>query len=153
MQPTDTLESTLYKWIGISIRRSMRGFIRYSKENGLSISQIGALFHIYKGASGVSDIGDDLDISSAAASQMLDHLVKQQLVLRSENQRDRRVKQLVLTEKGQRVLQESIQARQGWLEDLAKDLSPSEQEQIQSALQILIDKANQLEDQFAQQPN
>ena len=151
MQPTDAFESTLYRWVAIFMRRSMRSFIHYTKESGLSMSQIGALFHIYRGASGVSDIGDDLGITSAAASQMLENLVRQQLILRSENQRDRRVKQLVLTDKGQRILQESAHARQGWLEDLAKKLSPNEKEQVQAALLILIDKANQLEEQFAQQ--
>jgi DNA-binding MarR family transcriptional regulator len=95
MQPTDAFENTLQKWVEVFMRRSMRSFIFYSKESGLSISQIGALFHIFRGASGVSDIGDDLGITSAAASQMLDHLVRLQLVLRSENQQDRRVKQLV----------------------------------------------------------
>ncbi|MDR3573016.1 MAG: MarR family transcriptional regulator [Anaerolineaceae bacterium] len=145
MQPTDAFESTLYKWVEIFTRRSMRNFIHYSRQSGLSMSQIGALFHIYRGAGGVSDIGEDLGITSAAASQMLETLVKQQLILRSENQQDRRVKQLVLTEKGRTIMQESVHARQGWLEDLAKTLSPAEKEQVNSALQILIDKANRLE--------
>ena len=88
MQPTDAFESTLYRWVEIFMRRSMRSFIHFTKESGLSMSQIGALFHIYRGASGVSDIGDDLGITSAAASQMLENLVRQQLILRSENQRE-----------------------------------------------------------------
>jgi len=150
MQPTDAFESTLYKWVEIFMRRSMSSFLHYSKESGLSMSQIGALFHIFKGAGGVSDIGDGLGITSAAASQMLENLVRQQLILRSENQQDRRVKQLVLTDKGRRILQESIHARQGWLEDLAKELSPAEKEQVNTALLILIDKTNHLEKQFAQ---
>ena len=148
MQANDAFESILYRWIAVFMRRSMRSFINYSKESGLSMSQIGALFHIYRGASGVSDIGDDLGITSAAASQMLEHLVRRQLILRSENQQDRRVKQLVLTDKGQQIMQESMHARQGWLEDLAKELSPAEKEQVQTALLILIDKVNQLEQQF-----
>jgi DNA-binding MarR family transcriptional regulator len=150
MQPTDAFVSTLQKWVEVFMRRSMRSFIHYSKESGLSMSQIGALFHIYRGASGVSDIGDDLGITSAAASQTLEHLVRHQLILRSENQQDRRVKQLVLTDEGRRILQESMHARQGWLQDLAKALSPTEKEQVTAALLILIDKANQLEQQSAQ---
>jgi len=149
MQPTDAFEKTLQKWVEVFMRRSMRSFILYSKESGLSQSQIGALFHIFRGASGVSDIGDDLGITSAAASQMLDHLVRLQLVLRSENQQDRRVKQLVLTDKGCQILQESMHARQGWLLDLANTLSPAEKEQVTAALLILIDKSQQSEKQPA----
>jgi MarR family transcriptional regulator, organic hydroperoxide resistance regulator len=149
MQPTDPFSSTLHKWVEIFMRRSMRSFMLFSKENNLSMSQIGALFHIYRGASGVSDIGDDLGITSAAASQMLEQLVRLELILRSENQRDRRVKQLVLTDKGRQVLQDSLHARQGWLDDLGKDLSPAEKEQVIAALQILIEKANQQEHQPA----
>ncbi len=149
MQANDAFEGILYRCVAVFMRRSMRSFINYSKESGLSMSQIGALFHIYRGASGVSDIGDDLGITSAAASQLLEHLVRRQLILRSENQQDRRVKQLVLTDKGQQIMQDSMHARQGWLEDLAKQLSPAEKEQVKTALLILIDKVNQLDQQVA----
>jgi DNA-binding MarR family transcriptional regulator len=146
MGSPDALQAALQKWIEAFMRRSMRGFILYSKESGLSMSQLGALFHMYReGTSGVSDLGDDLGITSAAASQMLERLVQQELVVRSEDPHDRRVKQITLTDKGRRVLQESIRARQGWLDDLPRVLSPGEQEQIVAALNILIEKANQLE--------
>jgi len=128
------------------MRRSMRGFILYAKTNGLSMSQIGALFHLRKeGACGVSAIGDNLGVTNAAASQMLDRLVRQALIARSEDPHDRRSKHIVLTEKGQRVLHESLQARQGWMDDLAQCLTPQEQDQVLAALNLLIEKADQLE--------
>jgi DNA-binding MarR family transcriptional regulator len=146
MPPSDPFITTLHEWIGIFMRRSMRNFLLYSKEKGFSMSQIGALFHLHRmGACGVSDIGDDLGVTNAAASQMLERLVQQQMITRSEDPNDRRFKQIVLTDKGRQVLQESIHARQGWLEDLARALSPGEQEQVVAALHILIEKANQLE--------
>ena len=127
------------------MRSSMRSFILYLKENGLSMSQIGALFQINCGRSNVSDLGEGLGITSAAASQMLERLVQQGLILRSEDPQDRRVKQLVLTDKGCRIMQESIQARQGWLEDLVSILSAGEKEQIAAAVKVLINKTNQLD--------
>jgi DNA-binding MarR family transcriptional regulator len=66
------------------------------------------------------------------------------LVLRTEDPSDRRVKQIVLTDKGYQVLQESIRARQSWLSDLAQTLSDSEKEDIIAALDILIDRAHHL---------
>jgi DNA-binding MarR family transcriptional regulator len=143
MSLTDPFIVTLHEWVGVFMRRSMRNFILYSKESGLSMSQLGALFHIHRGASGVSDLGDGLGVTSAAASQMLERLVQLKLITRSEDPHDRRVKQLVLTEHGSQILQESLEARQGWLNDLADLLLDDEKEQVIAALQILIEKSQQ----------
>ncbi|MEW6717482.1 MAG: MarR family transcriptional regulator [Chloroflexota bacterium] len=144
MPSADPFVVTLKKWIEVSMRRSMRNFLHYARESGLSMSQIGTLFHLHHmGSSGVTDLGDHLGVTSAAASQMLERLVQQGLILRSEDPNDRRVKQIILTDKGNRVLEEGIRARQGWLDNLAESLSASEKEQITAALNILIDKAGQ----------
>ena len=108
------------------------------------MSMIVALFHLNKmGSSGVTDLGDHLGVTSAAASQMLERLVQQELIQRSEDPTDRRVKQIVLTDKGCRVLGEGLRARQSWLDDLAVNLSPGEKEQITAAMKIMIEKADQ----------
>lgn len=144
--------SAFHEWIGVFMRHSMRGLLAHSKDHGLSMSQIGALFHLRrKGVCGVSDIGDDLGVTSAAASQMLERLVQQGLVRRSEDPHDRRGKQIVLTAKGASLLQGVIHARQSWLDMLAERLSPHEQEQIMQALQILIEKTRQLDEEHIPQ--
>jgi DNA-binding MarR family transcriptional regulator len=145
MNSDDPFVQTLRKWLEVLMRRSMHNFISYSKEIGLSMSQIGALFRIFRGWSSVSDISDDLGVTKAAASQMLEGLVQQGLVLRKEDPNDRRVKQIVLTDKGRQILHETAAARQGWLEELARTLSESEREQVGAALNIMIERANQLE--------
>ena len=145
MQSTDPVASTLQDWVEVFMRHSMRNFIRYARASGLSVSQLGALLHIHhESCSGVSHLGDHLGVTSAAASQMLERLVPQELILRSEDPNDRRVKQLVLTDKGEQVIQESIRARQGWLDELSEMLTISEQEQVTAALNILIEKTSQL---------
>jgi DNA-binding MarR family transcriptional regulator len=148
MQLDDPLVDALRAGLEVFMRHSTRNVIRFSKESGLSVSQIGALFRIdRKEACGVSDIGDDLGITSAAASQMLDRLVHQKLILRSEDQHDRRLKQIVLTAKGRQVLQASLQAGQSWLSDLANALTAAEKKQVMAAMHALIEKANQFEPQ------
>ena len=127
------------------MRRSMRSLILYMKANDLSMTQVGALFQINRGRSNVSDLAEGLGITIAAASQMLERLVQQNLVLRSEDPQDRRVKQFVLTDKGRRIIQESVEARQGWLEDFVSLLSEREKEQIAAAVKIMIAKTNQLD--------
>ena len=77
------------------MHRSMHSLIHYIKKNDLSMSQIGALFQINHGKSNVSELGEGLGITIAAASQMLERLVQQELILRTEDPEDRRVKKLV----------------------------------------------------------
>jgi DNA-binding MarR family transcriptional regulator len=145
MQQADPFVVTLQRWIEVSMHRSIRNFICYARESGLSMSQLGALFHIRRlGSSGVTDLGDDLGVTSSAASQMLERLAQQELILRSEDPSDRRVKQIFLTDKGLQVLRESIRAHQGWLYDLAETLSVPEKEAATAALNVLIDRANHL---------
>jgi DNA-binding MarR family transcriptional regulator len=84
-----------------------------------------------------------MGVTSAAASQMLERLVQQGLVLRMEDPGDRRAKKLVLTEKGKHTIQEVSQARQKWMEGLVQSLTQEEKEQITAALNLLVDKIEQ----------
>lgn len=145
MTNVDPFIVTLQQWTEVSMRRSMRNFLHYSRETGISMSQFGVLFHLSrKQSSGVTDLGDHLGVTSAAVSQMLERLVQQGLILRTEDPNDRRVKKIVLTEKGSQVLQEGLHARQDWLVDLADTLSDIEKEKITAALNTLVNKASRL---------
>ena len=144
MPGTDPFSTAVDQWMDVFMRRSTRNFLRYARESGLSMSQIGALFHIHRaGKTGVTDLGGHLGVTSAAASQMLERLVKQDLIQRTEDPHDRRVKQIVLTDKGCQVFHESIHARKSWLEDLGETLSQEEKDQVTAALNILTEKARQ----------
>jgi DNA-binding MarR family transcriptional regulator len=146
MQSSKTLAVILHEWFSIFRRNLMRNIFAYAKDKGLTMAQFGALLHIFhKGACGVSDIGSDLGVTNSAASQMLERMVQQKIITRSEDPADRRVKQIVLTEKGRQILEESEHANQSWLEDLESRMTPTEQEQVREALAILIEKASQLE--------
>ncbi|MDI6693609.1 MAG: MarR family transcriptional regulator [Anaerolineales bacterium] len=124
----------------------MRNFILYAKEKNYSVAQLNALFRIHhKGACGISDLGEELGVTSAAASQLLDKLVQQGLAVRTEDPLDRRNKRVALTEAGERIVQESMAARQSWLDRLADKLTPAEQEQVNHSLRLLIEKAETLE--------
>ena len=145
MLDADPFVVALQGWLEVSMHRSVRPLICYARGHGLSMSQLGALFHIHRrGSSGVTDLGEHLGVTSAAVSQMLERLVQQGLILRSVDPSDRRVKQIVLTEKGLQVLQESMRTRQNWVYDLAEALSDSEKVAIEAALNTLVDKANHL---------
>ncbi len=143
MKSTDLLVTALRKWNGVLMHRSMANFISYTKGRNLSMTQVGALFTIrHKGSAGVSDLADELGITSAAASQMLERMVQQELITRTEDPGDRRLKQIVLTDKGRQVVQESIDAREGWLDQLAAIMSADEKKQVTAALDLLVEKAS-----------
>ena len=146
MQAANPFVEIVQEFIGVLMRRSTSNFFLHAKSSGLSMSQIGMLFQIRsKKMCGVSEIGDEMGITSAAASQMIDRMVQQGLVSRSEDPHDRRLKRIVLTEKGQQMLNIGIRARQRWLEELGELLTPEEQEQVGAVLRLLIEKAEQLE--------
>jgi DNA-binding MarR family transcriptional regulator len=145
MSSNDPLIKALHESIRVIMRRFMPYIFHFAKGCGLSMPQIGVLFQLdHGGTSGISNLSDDLGITSAAGSQMLDRLVQQELILRSEDPVDRRVKKIVLTVKGRKILQEIAHMRQAWMEELAGALSPSEKEQVIAALNILVEKADQI---------
>jgi MarR family transcriptional regulator for hemolysin len=99
----------------------------------------------------VSDIADSLDVSNAAASQMVERLVNLELIGRSEDPEDRRVKQITLTMKGRQLIQDSIDARQRWMQEMTDALTPEEQESISVALTTLTEAALAMENTLEQE--
>jgi DNA-binding MarR family transcriptional regulator len=145
MKSSDPFVIVLQRWLELFMRSNVRSLIQFTKEYGLSMSQVGALFNIDHGQCGVAGIGEHLGVSSAAVSQMLQRLVAQGLVLRSEDPEDRRAKQVVLTDNGRRILEEVITARQGQLEHLSSTMTAGEKELVIAGFNILIVKARQFE--------
>lgn len=141
--PDETV-TTLQKLLEIFMHRSMKNFIAYLKARDLSMSHIGALFMLHRrGACAVSEIGEYLGITAAGTSQMLNRLVDEGLIERSEDDQDRRVRRIALTGKGQAALQESIHARQNWLHQLVERMDPVERQTVTKALEILLENSEQ----------
>jgi DNA-binding MarR family transcriptional regulator len=136
----------LHNWTEVFMQRSMREFVQFSKDSGLSMSQLSTLFRIYHSkACGVSAVGDHLGVTNAAASQMVDRLVQMGLLARSEDPQDRRVRQLTLTPRGRKVVEDSLTARHQWMAQLTGTLTPEEQSAIIAALTILTQAAHRIE--------
>ena len=147
MDSSQAFLSALHKWMKVYTHRSISYFSVFAKEHGLSLSQLGALFQIqHKGCFSVSNLGEVLDITPAAASQMLDRLAHQGLIVRSEDPHDRRVKQASLTALERSTLAESFLIHKNWLNALATSLSSEEQLQIITAFDLLSEKTEHLAD-------
>src|SRR5512136_700676 len=115
MQSGDSLIIVLEEWLGI-LRQQMEGsFSFFARENGLTMPQFGTMMRLYhKGACGVSHISSDLGVTNSAASQMLERLVQLNLISRTEDPSDRRVRQIILTEKGRQIVQASNRLYHAW---------------------------------------
>ena len=136
----------LRDWAEVFMNRSMRETIQFWKESELSMGQISALMRLhYRGACGISDIGSHVGVTSAAASQMVDKLVQQGFLARTEHPHDRRAKQLTLTAKGRALIEKGIEARRRWLEELGATLTAEQQKAVVVALPYLTEAVRDLE--------
>ena len=93
------------------------------------------IFH--NGPSKISAICEHMMVSTAAASQMVDRLVNQNLVKRISDPSDGRVRNVVLSEQGKIFVEQSIEARQNWVKEIPPGLTNDQMDQIASALQQL----------------
>lgn len=148
MLQSQELTSALHKWAEVFMKRSMRDHRKFMCETGLSLTQLGTLMYLYHHHScGVSQIADYLGITNAAASQMIQRLVEQTLIARTEDPNDRRAKLLTLTNNGHTLISQGIEARRHWLENLTIALSPEQQANIITALSDLTEAATKMDEQ------
>jgi MarR family transcriptional regulator, organic hydroperoxide resistance regulator len=141
------VSQTLNAWSEVFMHRSMREFKIIMDENGLSASQMIILFRLYHGATiHISDIGSQLSVSKAASSQMIDRLVLMKLVDRVEHPIDRRMKQLTITETGKHLVEQVINARRRWMEELVAELTSEQEATVISALTMLTNQAAKIQD-------
>ena len=136
----------LREWVQVFMSRTMREVHLYLKRKDVTMAQYATLQRLRNQAEcGVGDVGNLLGISNAAASQLVDRLVQQGLVERTEATHDRRVKHLSLTAKGLALLDDSVVARMGWTEQLAATLGPEQRQAVSQALGLLVSAARELE--------
>ncbi len=127
-------------WSHVFMHHVMTDLSRSARQWGISMPQLSTLFYLrWQEHCGVSDIGESLGVTSAAASQMIDRMVALGLLERSEDPLDRRAKHIVLTNKGIELVNQVVQARQQWFEEVRLLLDPPQQAHIVAALGMLVD--------------
>jgi DNA-binding MarR family transcriptional regulator len=137
----------------VFMHRSMRGWGLFARSTGLSMPQFSVLMQLHhKGACGMSEISERFEVTPAAASQLVDKLVQNGFVAREEDPNDRRAKLLNLTDRGRDLVQQGIEERYRWVDQLAERLTEEERVQISEALDIMTRVATDLEAEPIQQP-
>ncbi len=123
----------------------IQDFMRFMQQTGLSRPQIHALLHIYHaGECHVSEIGALSDSSPAAASQLVERLVQQGLVERTEDPSNRRIKRLRLTAKSLKLISRGVTSNH-FLADLMSALPPKQRETVHAAFGYLAQASRHVE--------
>jgi DNA-binding MarR family transcriptional regulator len=146
MTKSPPINHSLRAWMDAFMHRSMRGWTRFAKSTGLSMPQFSILMQLHhKGPCGMSAISERFDITLAAASQLVDKLVQAGYLERAEDPSDRRAKLLKLSPQGVKLVNEGMNERHRWMDELAKSLSPEQQKQVAQALDILTEAAGKVD--------
>jgi DNA-binding MarR family transcriptional regulator len=88
-------------------------------EEEITPSLMQCLEYVYlRGASQISRIADGLEVSLSAASQLVERLVKRELVTRHENEDDRRLTRVELAEAGESLVREMRERRARWFQSI-----------------------------------
>ena len=146
MSSSVSFDDVLRQWMDLFMTRSHHHLMRYLKSADLSMAQFGTLMRLhYDEHCGVGEIANQMSISNAAASQLVDKLVGHGLVERTEDPEDRRAKRLSLTPKGRALLDGSRDARLAWTHQLADHLGQDRRAAITAALKSLIAAAEAAE--------
>jgi MarR family transcriptional regulator for hemolysin len=131
-------ELDIHQHFEVFMQRSLRGIMGSMKQNGLSMPQIYTLLYLYhEGEMRISDIGVLLEVGKAAASQLVERLVQQELVERVEDESDRRAKKIRLLPKSLRLIEKGLAVQRQQMGRVMARLSPEQMETVQTAFMYL----------------
>jgi DNA-binding MarR family transcriptional regulator len=123
----------------------IQSFLNSMKQHGLSTPQIHALMYIFHADEcQVSDIGTLADVSNAAASQLVERLVQQDLVDRREDPENRRNKLVTLSKKGKDLIHNSVISNP-FLMKIIATLTLEQLQVIHNAFTILAQTGQQIQ--------
>lgn len=109
-------------------------------ELDLSFSQVRVLFVLAQrdAAIPINEVAEELRLSVAATGRNIDQLVNMGLVDRREDERDRRVKRVSLSEAGRKVTTNHIECKRGQLRDFASRVPEPERIRLFEALKPIL---------------
>jgi DNA-binding MarR family transcriptional regulator len=135
---TEFLKS-VENWAKLYFFQSLTDFFNYLKHSELSLLQGYALTYLFfKGPIKISELCEHMMVSLGAASQMVDRLEKLEMVERITDPKDRRVRKVLVVDKGKKFVQENFAFSQSWLSEIPANITPEQEAQITTTLSILM---------------
>ena len=134
---------TMESWAKLYFFQSLTDFFNYLKHSELSLLQAYALTHLFfKGSIKISELCEHMMVSPGAASQLVDRLEKLEMVTRIADPTDRRVRKVLVLDKGERFVQEAFTFSQGWLSELPANIDPEQTTQITAVLSMFMQSSS-----------
>ncbi len=135
------------QWMDAVMHRSMHDWSHFVKATDLSMPQFSILMQLhYQGECGMSDVSERMDISAAAASQLVEKLVHSELIERAEDPNDRRAKHIKLSSKGKEMIVKGIEERYRWVEEMVDGIRTEDRQKVGDALTVLTEVAKSIRD-------
>jgi len=135
---TEFLKS-VENWAKLYFFQSLTDFFNYLKHSELSLLQGYALTYLFfKGPLKISELCEHMMVSLGAASQMVDRLEKLGMVERIADPKDRRVRKVLVLDKGKNFVQENFVFSQSWLGEIPTNLNPEQEVQITATLSMIM---------------
>ena len=136
----------LLDWSSVFMRRSMHDFMHYTRTTNISMAQINVLMWLYYHKScEVMQLEEVMQVSRPAASQMVERMVQQELVTRTESPTDRRARLVTLSERGTEFIEAAIFARSKWIGELVETFTPDQKLSVALALKLLSEHATNMD--------
>ena len=130
---------TMENWAKLYFFQSLTEFFNYLKQTELSLLQAYALAHLFfKGPLKMSALCEHMMVSPAAGSQLIERLEKLGMVERVSEPGDRRVRKIVVLDKGKNFVQENFRFSQSWITEIPADINPEQIAQITEVLSMLL---------------
>ncbi|MGZ6346416.1 MAG: MarR family winged helix-turn-helix transcriptional regulator [Anaerolineales bacterium] len=143
---SDQFSDVLHGWVKVFMRRNGQDYKHFMDESGLSFSQVNTLMRLhFAGQADISDISEQMGITNAAASQLVERMVRLGLLDRMPDPIDRRIKRLALTTKGHALAEKLVNMRRKWVEQFTDSLTSRQREAISDALQVMTDAARNID--------
>lgn len=130
------LDEFFTRLISISDTESIDALV----ELDLSFSQVRVLFALTQRDSPIpiNEVADELRLSVAATGRNIDQLVNMGLIDRREDERDRRVKRVSLSEAGRKVTSNHIECKRGQLREFASCVPTPDALRLVEALEPIL---------------
>lgn len=118
-----------------SINRYLRSMMPDQSEYTVTRVQWLLLRHLQRhGPCTIGELAEHLDVRSSTMSQMVDRLEKNSIVFRASVQKDARIKTVVLSDKGIKIIQEREKL---WVDSLARPFQYLSADEKESLLQLM----------------
>lgn len=146
----DTVADNFVSLVTQLMRGASAPMVEFAERHDLSFSQLKSMFVLSAAPApiAISKIADATGASLPATGRAVDGLVKLELATRTEDQNDRRVKLIALTELGDQTMNEIYEHRVAMLRTLLEALTPEQLDAIDKAIQPLRERVAS-----AQNPN